>query len=257
MVRVIADADTMIVEVTVSGRWDRRLHQATARILRGCLAAHPAAIIMDLRDLGDSSGASATLWPGVRQWGQRVQPSVPVVACLPTKAPWALRCRGGRQAVPTYASVPDARAALINGRTTPGQAQPRLRLAPDLAEVAQARRLVTEACACWQPSELQTRARLVISELVVNAIEHAATSVEVAVTRLPAGVHLAVYDGEPRLPHLHRRSGTEPGDITERGLGLRAVDHAATAWGALPTHTGKMVWATITCHETCVRRSQR
>ncbi|MFI7602500.1 ATP-binding protein [Actinoplanes sp. NPDC049681] len=249
-VTVIADVDTAIVEVTVSGRWDRRLREASSRVLRGCLAAHPAAIIMDLHDLNDPSGASVAGWRSARRWGEGMHDSVPVVACLPTQAPLAgaLRSGGRRRDLPIYTSVPQARTALITDGATTGRSQLRLRLAPELAEAVRARRLVNDACTRWQPAELEVPARLVISELVLNAIQHAATTLDVTVTRLPSGVHLAVYDGDPRLPRL-RRSGRKPGDITESGLGLRVLHHAATAWGALPTNAGKMVWATIIGHQ--------
>ncbi|MEV8509196.1 hypothetical protein AB0368_30770 [Actinoplanes sp. NPDC051475] len=159
---VIADPDTTIVEVTVSGRWDRRLHEASARILHGCLAAHSAAIIMDLYDLGDPSGASAAFWSTVRRWGQRMQPSTRVAACLPTQTPLAvaLRRRGRGRDLPTYTSVPEGRAALINTSAKTDQPPRRLRLQPELTEVVRARRLLIDACARWQPSELEIRARL-------------------------------------------------------------------------------------------------
>ncbi|WP_143162536.1 ATP-binding protein [Couchioplanes caeruleus] len=245
---VVADVDTAMVEVTVSGRWDRWLQEATAPMLRGCLAAHPAAIILDLHDLGDPRGASAPLWRAIRLCGAQMQSPVPVVACLPIQAPLAgaLRRRGGRRVLPLYPSVPEARAVLGISSTT--DQRRRLRLVPELADAVRARQMVTDACAIWHLSELAPRARLVVSELVVNAVEHAVPTIEATVTRLPAGMQMAVYDDDPHLPCL-RRSGREPGDVTARRLGLRVVHHAASAWGSLPTRTGKMVWAVVTCHQ--------
>ncbi|GGQ42863.1 ATP-binding protein [Couchioplanes azureus] len=238
-VAAVADVETAVIEVAVSGCWNRQLQLACAGVLRGCVAARPAGILLNLQDLHDPDGASAALWRTVRGW---TTPACPVVAHAPLEPRLAgvrERCeQGGNLRI--YETLPQARAALDRGG--PGTDRLRLSLVADPAAAAQARELVTDACTRWQRTELGLRARILISELVVNAVEHACAGIEATITRLPTGLHLGVYDDDPRLPQM-RPAGSEPGDVTARGLGLRAVHHAASMWGALPTRTGKMVWA--------------
>jgi hypothetical protein len=69
----------------------------------------------------------------------------------------------------------------------------------------------------------------------------------VTVCRRATGLRLSVRDGDPRLPYLRDPApGVAGGDQHDGGgQGLRIVDAAATAWGAMPTHDGKLVWATL------------
>ncbi|GGQ40326.1 ATP-binding protein [Couchioplanes azureus] len=242
-VTAVADLDSSIVEMTVRGRWDYELHLAVATALRQSLAEQPSGLIVDLHDVGDPTGASAQLWPTAHRWGAAMQPPVPVVMCLPTQAPLAaiLRRRWARYCQPMYATVPEARAALIYRR--PRTDRLKARLAPDRSAAAAARGLVAEGCTAWRLPSVLHAAQQVVTELVVNAVEHAGTEMEVAVTRQRTGVHLAVGDGDPRLPRMRRFEGRR--EIQDPGLGLELVHMLSAAWGALPTRTGKVVWATV------------
>ncbi|MEV6597190.1 ATP-binding protein [Actinoplanes sp. NPDC051346] len=243
-VAALADLDSSITEMTVRGRWDCDLHLAVATALRKTLAEQPSGLIVDLHDVGDPTGASAQLWPTAGRWGAAMQPPVPVVVCLPTQAPLAaiLRRRGARFSQPMYASLPEARAALLSRRPLTDRIKVRLR--PDLASAATARELVTDACTAWKLTDgVLHAARQVVTELVVNAVRHAGTDLDVAVTRQRNGVHLTVGDGDPRLPRIRRRDNET--HLEDPGLGLEIVHAVATAWGALPTRTGKIVWATV------------
>ena len=82
---------------------------------------------------------------------------------------------------------------------------------------------------------------MVVTELVTNAVEHAGTTVTVAVTRRGTGVHLAVADLDRRFPAL----ASPDRSVFDRGRGLMLVDALASLWGVMPTPTGKVVWATV------------
>ncbi|BFU41881.1 hypothetical protein KRMM14A1004_01180 [Krasilnikovia sp. MM14-A1004] len=242
---MLGDFDSAVAEISVHGRWDADLKAATAEVLCACLVAQPAAIIVDLHDLGDPTGASAPLWGAARLWGANTPPPVPVVVCLPTAAPLAAiltRC-GARWDVPVYASVPEARATL-RSRTTPSE-RLILHLSPEVEALSLVTQTMGVACTTWRLPALCRAATAVLTELVANAIEHARTHVDVAVTRHRAGLHLAVQDGDARYPSLPRDVGGDPGDPARRGYGLRLVHTTAAAWGALPTRVGKIVWATL------------
>ncbi|WP_412752865.1 ATP-binding protein [Krasilnikovia sp. M28-CT-15] len=244
-VTVVGDFDTALTEVGLHGRWDPGLKASTAQVLRTCLVGQPAGIIADLHDLSDPGGASAPLWCAARTWGAHTPPPVPVVVCLPTAAPLAsiLTCQAARWNLPVYASLPEARAAL-KGHTIRAD-RLTLHLEPDIEVLALVGQTIGDACAAWQLLPLHRTASAVLTELVANAIEHAGTRIDVAVTRRPDGLHLAVHDRDSRPPHLPRTVPGDPGDPARHGYGLRLVHTSATAWGALPTRTGKIVWAVL------------
>ena len=244
-VAATTDADTSIIDVAVCGRWTRGLKITAAEVLRKCLAQHPAGIVVDLHDLGDPDGYSASLWTTAHGKGAGMSPPVPVVASLPATTPLAgvLHRRGARWFLPMYESPLDARAALI--QSTARTERLTLRLDPEPAAARLARDLVGEACTAWELPSLRQVAPTVMSELVLNAAEHAGTPIDVTVTRRPSGMHLAVYDRRPALPRLPVSVRGDPGEPERYGRGLHLVHAVTTAWGALPTRDGKMTWAIL------------
>jgi len=85
---------------------------------------------------------------------------------------------------------------------------------------------------------------LVVSELVSNAVLHAASRSDVDWVLHDRGAESAVVvrvgDGSDRLP--------VPRDVDDRdtsGRGLAIVDAIATEWGVDRTASGKAVWARV------------
>jgi len=104
-----------------------------------------------------------------------------------------------------------------------------------------------DACLAFGVPQVMHSARLIVSELVVNAAGHAGTDIDVRVSRRGTMLHLAVQDRDARLPRLLDTEPWRPGELLEQqGMGLRMVADVATAWGALPCQVGKVVWATLT-----------
>ncbi|GAA4605608.1 anti-sigma regulatory factor (Ser/Thr protein kinase) [Actinoplanes octamycinicus] len=255
-ITAVKDERTAIVELAVTGTWDHRLWEQADQTWQECLAEHPTGLLLDLSYLDDPDARSAALWHTVQAHGSRMQPPVPVAVCLRPGTPLAVRLGrpDGDRGLPVYLDLDQARHALAISR--PRTEQVRAMLAPDPASAAVARELVTAACREWALEPLLPYARLVASELVTNAAEHAGTTVDLVVTRLGPQqrgksphqhyLHLAVYDRSPELPRPVHDGDTLPdGALTLRGVGLHVVGQAAWTWGALPTRTGKVVWATI------------
>jgi anti-sigma regulatory factor (Ser/Thr protein kinase) len=243
-VTAVVDDETWVVEFTVRGSWGRPLWLTAFNLLNKCLAHHPAGLLLDLRGLLDPGAISAPLWLTAATHGRRMEPAVGVAACLPSRTHLADRLGGVAAArlVPTFPTVPLARSFLASNR--PRMDRVRLHLPPDTAAAARARYMVTAACEEWGMASLVPRARLVVSELVVNAAEHAGTTIDVLISRRNQGtcLHLAVLDGSPDHPAI-RAETVDP--LTERGYGLHIVDAAVQGWGTLPTRRGKMVWALL------------
>ena len=100
---------------------------------------------------------------------------------------------------------------------------------------AVARRIV-DGVERLQP-EVAINARLLVSELVANAVRHANSMVEVVIRLLPERVRVEVRDNSPEPP-LQR--SPEPED--ESGRGLFLVDTLTHAWGVEAREDGKSVW---------------
>ncbi|MFD9047935.1 ATP-binding protein [Streptomyces zaomyceticus] len=113
---------------------------------------------------------------------------------------------------------------------------------------AYARRDVTLCLRTWGLDALVDDARLIVSELVANAVQHTASRrIGVSVTRHPDHVRIVVTDTSRTLP----ASATHPlGDEAESGRGLQLVDQFATRWGSKRFRTGKQVWAELTTGKT-------
>ncbi|GIF08758.1 ATP-binding protein [Actinoplanes siamensis] len=250
-VRVDFAADAAVSLLTVCGAWDDELRRNTFATLRRCFTEHPDALIVDLSRLLDPRSESMPVWTTARTVAAALQPPMHLALCVPPDLPLADRMQGldtGRF-LPIYAKVRQARVA-VAGRIPQG-ARITVTLRPDTDAPITARNLVSDACLEWGLAHLLHPARLVISELVTNAVEHAGTEIQVAVVRRGAGLHLSVADGSVALPRLVRPARQRPGlPLDERGHGLQAVDGTAELWGAMPTPDGKVVWATVRARRT-------
>ena len=89
------------------------------------------------------------------------------------------------------------------------------------------------------PDDHVERAALLVSELVTNAVVHAASDVRIRVSARPV-TRVEVEDDSPRLPKTP--SPTAADALEPGGLGLTIVDCLASRWGADPRPKGKVVW---------------
>jgi len=110
---------------------------------------------------------------------------------------------------------------------------------------AQARAMVGDTCLDFDVTHLVHPARLIMSELVTNAVLHTGTDLDVWVSVRGAALHLAVQDRSRDFPQLLDGGFRLPAELPESGMGLRVVAATATGWGALPSRPGKVVWATF------------
>lgn len=108
---------------------------------------------------------------------------------------------------------------------------------------ALARQATREVLASWRVAHLEETALLFVSELVTNAVRHAASRGSMLVLRLEAegtSLRIEVHDGDPQWP----QPGT-PAGLDESGYGFVIVDALANTWGVSETPTGKAVWAEL------------
>ncbi len=112
-----------------------------------------------------------------------------------------------------------------------------VRLPPQPASVAQARRQVQELLERGDRPDLADMAALLVSEVVTNALLHAGTDIDLA-GRLDAdGLQVEVGDGSLHLPSPRRYAAT-----AGTGRGLLMLESIVDDWGVTPHATGKVVW---------------
>ena len=126
---------------------------------------------------------------------------------------------------------PHAREA----RRVPQQAQ--ASFAPELRSAAAARHFAEGVLAEMDlPSALDVT-RLLVSELVVNAVVHADSETQVVLHHDGVRLRVEVLDHSAVLPVVRLYSPTVPD-----GRGLRILDGLADRWGVDVTEGGKTVW---------------
>lgn len=106
--------------------------------------------------------------------------------------------------------------------------------------VPEGRSFLGDALAAWDCHEKADDARLLVSELLANCVQHAQGPVTLHVCRTAAELTVEVGDGSPRLPEPRRA-----GEDEESGRGLNLVRVLADSWGVRPTDEGKTIWFTL------------
>ncbi len=101
-----------------------------------------------------------------------------------------------------------------------------------------ARRFVRQSLAGQVAATVVEVAQLLVSELVTNAVVHAASAVEVAVAVDDAGFVVRVRDADTG-PLVSRGGGTE---LDEGGRGFILIDRLAHSWGTEHGGGRKTVW---------------
>lgn len=231
-----ADPDTAMIEIEVRGRWCRSLSMEVYRVLRNCLAEHPLAIVLDLNELIDVDAASTPMWLAASHAARRLYPAPQLALGLPPTRQLAGRLRrlGALEFLSIHPTARQARDAAA-GRLAQVDRLQLCRLRPVPASPAVAGDAVAVACAAWSRPGLLEPSRQIMRELVANAVVHAGTEMTLTMSVRGAGLHLAVHDGDHRLPTMGAGAGQ----------GLRMVESRASTWGALPTRDGKVVWALV------------
>ncbi|GAA4892874.1 ATP-binding protein [Actinomycetospora straminea] len=138
---------------------------------------------------------------------------------------------------------PDVDAALAHLDERPALVRGWWRFGVDPRAPGDARTNVRRVCGYWSVDEdAREAAEIVVTELVTNAVEHAASRSVVEVERREHRLRLTVRDFDlAPLPEAHLPAPTSP-----RGRGLAMVAAVTTSWGVEAHRDGKTVWAEMT-----------
>ncbi|MFG2991841.1 ATP-binding protein [Streptomyces sp. NPDC048257] len=110
-------------------------------------------------------------------------------------------------------------------------------VARESASVGHARRVVTAQLSSWGLHAVADTTRLLVSELVTNALRHAHGPIRVNVCVHGAVLRCEVEDASPIGP-VPRTAGID----AESGRGIELVGALAQDWGSDRTTTGKSTW---------------
>lgn len=121
-----------------------------------------------------------------------------------------------------------------------------LRLSADPTAPQRARRFVGTALAGAGREGLREVAELLVSELVTNAVVHAASSTEVELVDDGTAVTVLVRDADTGPLVMRAGGGSE---LDEGGRGFQLVDRLAEAWGTEHRGGRKTVWFRVPVHE--------
>jgi anti-sigma regulatory factor (Ser/Thr protein kinase) len=144
-------------------------------------------------------------------------------------------------------------AAMTADRKGGRRAVTALTLAPDTSSVAVARRYVGDLLADAGISDPSAYlAVLATSELVTNAILHAATRVDLRVEIAGGTMRVEVVDYGDGCP-VYSRVASD----ADHGRGLMVVSRVATRWGVDLESDRKSVWFELPCSSLPHSRSRR
>ncbi|NYG59704.1 hypothetical protein BJ980_002627 [Nocardioides daedukensis] len=108
--------------------------------------------------------------------------------------------------------------------------------------MGEARRWAADACHELGRDDLVETAELGISELVTNALLHAAPPIAVRVRGTHRYPRIEVLDGSPEPPRINAAMAKEEELFSTFGRGLGMVAMCSHRWGADPDEPGKVVW---------------
>lgn len=136
-------------------------------------------------------------------------------------------------------AAPMSAAPTMPLRNSPTIATRVIKLAPAQADVSKARYAMADCAKRWAlPVSLSEDARLIVSELVTNAIVHGSGQVTLRLLHHVGLLRVEVIDESLRPPQMRTASFD---DVHGRGLIL--VDALAHGWGV--SNEGRTTWATL------------
>lgn len=116
-------------------------------------------------------------------------------------------------------------------------------LAPGLDSPRSARQFMEATLTRWDCPDVLDTVKLLVSELVTNAVVHARSDVEVGVRLTPRTVRVEVTDhGSPLGAGGGALAPGQPDDEATSGRGLFLVEALSSSWGVEPREGGKTMW---------------
>ncbi|MGW3631706.1 SpoIIE family protein phosphatase [Streptomyces sp. NPDC005122] len=146
-------------------------------------------------------------------------------------------CTRATETLPGETPSDDVTLLLVRTRSLSPARVASWTLPSDQSSVADARHLAARQLAEWGLERLEDPTKLIVSELVTNAVRHAAGPVGLRLIQHQV-LTCEVTDASVCLPRLLRS-----GPVDENGRGLLLVAQLSRRWGSRSVPGGKVVWA--------------
>jgi PAS domain S-box-containing protein len=159
-------------------------------------------------------------------------------------------CSRAMESVPSQAPADDATLLLVRTRSLDPAHVASWTLPNDQAAVRSARHMAAGQLSAWGLEDLAEPTKLIISELVTNAVRHSTGPIVLRLIQHQV-LTCEVSDTDVCAPRLRRVRSTD-----EHGRGLFLVAQLARRWGARSVSGGKVVWAEEDLATTPARRQQ-
>lgn len=204
------------------------------------LALEPSAVVYDLADGHRRSEPLAATFDAIDAYLDRWT-GTPLLVHVPdpTQAAMLHAHRLARH-VTTWPTLAGAMAAAQLHRPLE---RATVVLDPVLSAPREARGMVDQTFGAWQALRLVDDAKIVVTEMVTNAVVHAQTAMVVSLSHHQgtSAIRVGVRDASEALPVL----GPPTGTLASAGRGLWIVGIVAQDWGCVRTRQGKIVWAVL------------
>ena len=188
----------------------------------------PRGVVLDLRDVPTLTDGARCRLAALLELPSGF-PRAPLVLCPPAALPDA----------PAVMTAPDRTAAIARIHDRASRPRTHVDVPHDASGPAQARAAIRDSTHL-QLDGLCDDVALVVSEMVTNALRHAAPPVQLEVESTADEVLVAVRDGSPDSPAPRTAD-----EHAEGGRGMLLVDLLAAEHGVRPQPPGKTVWARI------------
>jgi hypothetical protein len=247
---MVADSRSalMVTEETMTGvtllKADGILDTSTYLSLRDQIIkaalAEPTAVIVDVTDLVVPAPSAWTVFTSAH-WHVGTWPEIPIaLICSSQAGRDAVTRNGVTRYVPVFPTVDDAVVAISRRDAHLGRRRARGNLTADLSSLPRSRRLVESWLSAWALDELIPVAKVIVTTLVENVLEHTNSAPNIRLEADGATVTVAVEDGSHRRAEL-----PEGSDGRRRPSGLSIVAALSRVWGNAPTSSGKTVWVVL------------
>jgi hypothetical protein len=208
-------------------------------IIKAALAV-PAAVIVDVTRLAVPAPSAWAVFTSAR-WHVATWPEVTIMlACGHVAGREAATRNGVARYVPVYATVEDAIAALSQRDALNTRRRARVDLPASNAGLDRSRQTVQEWLTAWALTEFIPVAKVVVTALVENVLQHTDSAPNLRLETDGTTVTVAVEDFSHRAAALCEARG----DVS-RPSGLKIVAAMTRVWGNAPSSSGKTVWAVI------------
>lgn len=201
----------------------------------------PHAVIVDVTCLVVPAPSAWAVFTSAR-WHVTQWPDVPMaLVCEHREGREAIARSGVSRYVPVYPTTCQAIAATTMGHEYPQRRRVLAELPATVASVARSRELMAEWLTHWDRTDLISVAKLVVTVLVENVLQHTDSAPVIRLESNDDLVTVAVQDSSSA--HATRREWSKCGGDEVSGLAIVAA--LCRKWGTAPTSTGKTVWAVI------------